>query len=293
MADPQKPRITHQREHNRALHHSYTQSRQDAETQTEVSCPTAGHITLSCVQPMKNHKCGDLPDNGCYRAESLQGVISDGGKTVNANYSRKLISGVRTSSTDTTKYQETASEAQSLPHQLQEKRHHMDEKNPNCVTEKILKLALKIICLLSGEPRLRRRRTLLCPVEGRLSTAVRRHRASDLSGACALQYYPLPSTGQSKVRLRQPWLKIRRGRHGKKMGGAAADRRCPSDLTSSRTAPRSKEQKILDLTNKITELLTEESANKNNIKVEVTEREETHLVDEKDTPIDPFTIDYA
>ncbi|CAJ0928982.1 unnamed protein product [Ranitomeya imitator] len=37
----------------------------------------------------------------------------------------------------------------------------------------------------------------------------------------------------------EPWLKIRRGRLVMKMGGAAADRRHPSDLTSSGTAPGS------------------------------------------------------
>ncbi|CAJ0963147.1 unnamed protein product, partial [Ranitomeya imitator] len=35
----------------------------------------------------------------------------------------------------------------------------------------------------------------------------------------------------------EPWLKIRRGRHGKKRGGAAADRRRPSDLTQQWDRP--------------------------------------------------------
>ncbi|CAJ0967112.1 unnamed protein product [Ranitomeya imitator] len=58
-------------------------------------------------------------------------------------------------------------------------------------------------------------------------------------------YYTHPGAVPLLVRAEQstpapePWLKIRRGRHGKKIGGAAADRRHPSDLTSSGTAPGS------------------------------------------------------
>ncbi|XP_073540622.1 uncharacterized protein [Phyllobates terribilis] len=155
MADPQKLRINHQRDENSALHHSCSQSRQHAETQTELSCLSSEHISLSCVKPTKNHKYSDIPDNGSYITESIQGVISDGGKILVTNYPGELISSDnRSFSTETAKsekYEEMASEAQSLPHQLQVKRNPMDERIPNCVTEKILKLALKIICLLSGE----------------------------------------------------------------------------------------------------------------------------------------------
>ncbi|CAJ0942666.1 unnamed protein product, partial [Ranitomeya imitator] len=47
-------------------------------------------------------------------------------------------------------------------------------------------------------PRLRRRRTLLCPVEGRQSTAVRRRRKGQRPGACALQYFVCPQQGRAK-----------------------------------------------------------------------------------------------
>ncbi|CAJ0958321.1 unnamed protein product [Ranitomeya imitator] len=43
--------------------------------------------------------------------------------------------------------------------------------------------------------------------------------------------------GRQSTQAPEPWLKIRRGRLGMKMGGAAADQRHPSDRTSSGTAP--------------------------------------------------------
>ncbi|XP_077107102.1 uncharacterized protein LOC143764899 [Ranitomeya variabilis] len=298
MADPQKPRITHQREHNRALHHSYTQPRQDAETQTEVSCLPAGHITLSCVQPTKNHKCSDIPDNGCYRAGNLQGVISDGGKTVNANYSRKLISGVnRTSSTDTAKYRETASEAQSLP-----QRHHMDEKNPNCVTEKVLKLALKIICLLSGEDY-----TIVKKSSGECVTL---KGSFHMSGGWSKtknpnREPPLHSLiyGRSKEQkildltnkitellTEEEWEYIEG--HKDLYSDVMMEKHCPTSLPGGSSIVDTPERGPSPLhSQKCPEQISNahedhQSANKNNIKVEATEREETHLVDEKeDIPI--------
>ncbi|CAJ0967476.1 unnamed protein product [Ranitomeya imitator] len=50
---------------------------------------------------------------------------------------------------------------------------------------------------------------------------------------------PLLVRAEQSTPAPEPWLKIRRGRHGKKMGGDAADRRRPSDQTSSGTAPGS------------------------------------------------------
>ncbi|CAJ0965646.1 unnamed protein product [Ranitomeya imitator] len=71
----------------------------------------------------------------------------------------------------------------------------------------------------------------VCPVEGRAKyCSAQAPGLSDLSGACALQYFnradkvPLhPSRG----------VKTRRGRHGMKMGGAGADLRHPFDQTTA------------------------------------------------------------
>ncbi|CAJ0923263.1 unnamed protein product [Ranitomeya imitator] len=58
--------------------------------------------------------------------------------------------------------------------------------------------------------------------------------------------------GRQSTPAPEPWLKIRRGRLGMKMGGAGADQRHPSDRTSSETAPGSfggnlETQRILSL----------------------------------------------
>ncbi|XP_075207835.1 uncharacterized protein LOC142312732 [Anomaloglossus baeobatrachus] len=147
MADIQGA-INYRREADSTLHHPCALSWQDAETQTEVSWLLSGHVSASCVMPAKNHKYSEILDNGCYRAEIIPGVMADGNGSLDTNYPAgpKSMESAKSES-----YQETPSVAQSFPHRLQAKRHLLDGKNHDCVTEEILQLALRIICLLSGE----------------------------------------------------------------------------------------------------------------------------------------------
>ncbi|CAJ0932816.1 unnamed protein product [Ranitomeya imitator] len=75
----------------------------------------------------------------------------------------------------------------------------------------------------------------VCPVEGRGKyCSAQAPERSERPGACALQYFALPSTGKSTVRLRRSGaMKTRRGRPLMKMGGAGADLRHPFDQTAA------------------------------------------------------------
>ncbi|KAG9462053.1 hypothetical protein GDO78_014993 [Eleutherodactylus coqui] len=155
VEDLPKPNFKHQRREDGAAHCSCRCTRRDAQTQTEESWLRPGHLSSSSVSLADYERRLD----SCHRLENNPQVLSEDRfmSSVDTRYAGRgsgelacLNPAVSKETPKSGKSQETS--PQSFPPQLDFiKRTRTIEKDHNHLTKEILRLALKIIYLLSGE----------------------------------------------------------------------------------------------------------------------------------------------